>query len=163
METLKILIRTLLCFTAYDENKLPTAMDFCVSSLPGKAVRTVTSTNTSANISADTSSVMSPEKETVRWTKHLSGQTASRRISVAHSPFKVSSFSPVRRTQQGSEGCPRSTTVMELIFFMAAIVAWWSASDGRRWEEEWKGAGGGGGGRGSVNLHWLLPPFSSPF
>lgn len=161
METLKIL-----CFVLQLMMKISCQLlfcDFCVSSLPGKAVRTVTSTNTSANISADTSSVMSPEKETVRWTKHLSGQTASRRISVAHSPFKVSSFSPVKRTQQGSEGCLWSTTVMELIFFMAAIVAWWSASDGRRWEEEWKGAGGGGGGRGSVNLHWHLPPFSSPF
>lgn len=38
-------------------------MDFCVFFLPGKAVRMVTSTNASANISADTSSVMSPEKE----------------------------------------------------------------------------------------------------
>lgn len=35
----------------------------CVFLLPGKAVRMVPRTNAPANISADTSSVMSPEKE----------------------------------------------------------------------------------------------------
>ncbi len=38
-------------------------MYFCVCLLPGKAVRMEPRTNAPANISADTSSVMSPEKE----------------------------------------------------------------------------------------------------
>lgn len=38
-------------------------MDLCVFILPGKAVRMETRTKAPANISADTSSVMSPEKE----------------------------------------------------------------------------------------------------
>lgn len=59
----------------------------------------MTSTNTSANISADTSSVVSPEKETVRWTEYISGQTAPSHIISVHSPLKVSSFGPVRRIQ----------------------------------------------------------------
>lgn len=39
-------------------------MNFTVFLLPGKAVRMVPRTNAPANISADTISIMSPEKET---------------------------------------------------------------------------------------------------
>lgn len=121
----------------------------------------VTSTNTSANISAGTSSVMSPEKETVRWTKHYSGQTASSNISAAHSPLNVSSFSPVRRAKQGFQACLRSTISDGAdLFSKVSMIVWWSASGrGRRWE----GAEGGGSGRGSVHWHWHLLPLSSPF
>lgn len=120
----------------------------------------MTSTNTSANISADTSSVMSPEKETVRWTKRYSGQTASSNIIAAHSPLKVSSFSPDRRMKQGFQACLRSKNSDGAdLFSKVAMIVWWSASGGRRWE----GAEGGGSGRGSVHWHWHLLPLSSPF
>lgn len=62
----KNLLNLLKCcssFTPHDEKKLWFLVCFCVFLLPGKAVRMVPRTNAPANISADTSSVMSPEEE----------------------------------------------------------------------------------------------------
>lgn len=127
----------MLCFELFNVNNLNR-----FASIPGNAVRTVTSTNTSANISADTSSVMSPEKETVRWTECISGQTAPSHIISAHSPLKASSFSPVRR-KQGFQVCLRIQKLMELIFMLKCR---WLCGDqhrvvggGRRQGEEGRG------------------------
>lgn len=81
-------------------------MYFCVCHLPGKAVRMVPRTNAPANISADTSSIMSPEEEKKHRDREVEktlrkGITTSSWINVKHSPFKISSFSSVSQTEQG--------------------------------------------------------------